>query len=106
MERAVDELVDGNSQGNELETITSVASAVGYSPSSVNRMFTRAFGVSPRQYLSSLMLKKSKLLLMDPELSIEAISSRLGYTNIAHFSRQFKRWAGEAPSSFRNRFHD
>ncbi|SFE76563.1 AraC-type DNA-binding protein [Paenibacillus catalpae] len=105
LEQAVDEI---GSSGNldDKDTVTSVAAAVGYSTSSVNRMFTRAFGVSPRQYLSTIMLKKSKLLLMDPELTIEEISSLLGYNNIAHFSRQFKRWTGESPSRFRGRFHE
>lgn len=88
-----------------MQTIETIAAAVGYSTSSVNRMFTRVYGVSPRQYMSTLMLKKAKLLLMDPNLTVEAVSERLGYRNIAHFSRQFKRWTGEPPSRFRERFH-
>lgn len=106
LERTIDETVDGSREGHEMETIESIAAKVGYSTSSINRMFTAAFGISPRQYMSNLMLKKSKLLLMDPELTIEDISSRLGYKNIAHFSRQFKRWTGESPSCFRGRFHN
>ncbi|MCM3629543.1 helix-turn-helix domain-containing protein [Paenibacillus glycanilyticus] len=105
LEEAVDEMSDSGHL-DEKDTVTSIASAVGYSTSSVNRMFTKAFGVSPRQYLSVIMLKKSKLLLMDPELTIEEISSKLGYNNIAHFSRQFKRWTGESPSRFRGKFHE
>lgn len=87
------------------DTIRKIAAEIGYSTSSVNRMFSRAFGMSPRQYLSTLMLKKSKLLLMDPELTIEDISIQMGYKNISHFSRQFKRWTGESPSDFRHKFH-
>ncbi|WP_201006733.1 AraC family transcriptional regulator [Paenibacillus glycanilyticus] len=105
LEEAVEEAAAAGLM-NDKDTVTSIAAAVGYSTSSVNRLFSRAFGVSPRQYLSTIMLKKAKLLLMDPELTIEEISSRLGYNNIAHFSRQFKRWTGEAPSRFRDRFHD
>lgn len=93
------------SQDAGQDTIRKIAAEIGYSTSSVNRMFSRAFGMSPRQYLSTLMLKKSKLLLMDPELTIENIALRMGYKNISHFSRQFKRWTGESPSEFRHKFH-
>lgn len=42
---------------------------------------------------------------MEPELSVEDVSRRLGYKDIAHFSRQFKRWTGEPPGKFRGRYH-
>lgn len=103
IERTVDKQPDGAESGQE--TIASISAEVGYSLSSVNRMFSEVYGMSPRQYMSTLMLKKAKLLLMDPELTIDEISIRLGYHNIAHFSRQFKRWTGEPPSRFRSRFH-
>lgn len=87
------------------ETVAAVTAGLGYSASSCNRIFRSVYGMSPRQYLSALKLKKAKLLLMEPELSVEAISIRLGYKDIAHFSRQFKRWTGESPGKFRARFH-
>lgn len=87
------------------ETVAAVTAGLGYSASSCNRMFRSVYGMSPRQYLSALKLKKAKLLLMEPELSVEAVSIRLGYKDIAHFSRQFKRWTGESPGKFRGRFH-
>ncbi|MGG1633849.1 AraC family transcriptional regulator [Paenibacillus sp. FSL K6-3182] len=106
LERTVEGAASRRGQEDEMETIKLIADSVGYSMSSVNRMFTQVYGVSPRQYLSTLMLKKAKLLLMNPEATVESISARLGYHNIAHFSRQFKRWTGESPSSFRSRFHE
>lgn len=106
LERTVEGAASRREQEDEMETIKLIADSVGYSMSSVNRMFTQVYGVSPRQYLSTLMLKKAKLLLMNPEATVESISARLGYHNIAHFSRQFKRWTGESPSSFRSRFHE
>nr|WP_059046793.1 AraC family transcriptional regulator [Paenibacillus rubinfantis] len=87
------------------ETVAAVTAGLGYSASSCNRIFRSVYGMSPRQYLSALKLKKAKLLLMEPELSVEAVSMRLGYKDIAHFSRQFKRWTGESPGKFRARFH-
>ncbi|MWV43381.1 helix-turn-helix domain-containing protein [Paenibacillus sp. HJL G12] len=105
LEREIEGALDGSGDRFHAETIASIAAMVGYSTSAMNRIFTEVYGMSPRQYMSTLMLKKSKLLLMDPELSVEAVSIRLGYKNIAHFSRQFKRWTGESPSRFRDRYH-
>lgn len=87
------------------ETVAAVTAGLGYSASSCNRFFRSVYGMSPRQYLSALKLKKAKLLLMEPELSVEDVSQRLGYKDIAHFSRQFKRWTGESPGKFRGRYH-
>lgn len=105
IECTIEDTFEGNREETGVDTIARIAAEVGYSTSSANRMFTRVYGMSPRQYMSTLMLKKSKLLLMDPELTIEDISTRLGYQNMAHFSRQFKRWTGESPSRFRGKFH-
>ncbi|MBQ4899139.1 AraC family transcriptional regulator [Paenibacillus sp. Marseille-P2973] len=103
-------LADADAEGEEpsdlsRETVAAVTEGLGYSASSCNRMFHRVYGMSPRQYLSALKLKKAKLLLMESALSVEAVSARLGYKDIAHFSRQFKRWTGEPPGKFRARFH-
>lgn len=117
LERFVEEPIDGSwdndgeeqaeegSADTSKETVAAITAGFGYSASSCSRMFRSVYGMSPRQYLSSLKLKKAKLLLMEPELSVEAVSMRLGYKDIAHFSRQFKRWTGESPGKFRGRFH-
>ncbi|MNF17229.1 DNA-binding transcriptional regulator AraC [compost metagenome] len=47
------------------------------------------------------MLHEAKVLLDDPSLSISRISGILGYRDIAHFSRQFKRWHGTSPREYR-----
>lgn len=96
---------DADDDGEAGNTVAAIAARLGYSVSTCSRAFRRAYGISPRQYLSALILKKAKLLLLEPSLPVETVSARLGYRDIAHFSRQFKRWTGESPLKFRARFH-
>lgn len=81
--------------------IDDVAAGLGMSTSHCNRVFRHVFGLPPRAFLSELMLQKAKVLLLDDRLPVQQISSILGYRDIAHFSRQFKRWSGQSPSEYR-----
>ncbi|ADO59155.1 helix-turn-helix domain-containing protein [Paenibacillus polymyxa] len=81
--------------------IEGISSELGISVSHCNRVFRSVFGVSPRVYLSELVLHEAKLLLADPQWSVQQIADLLGYGDIAHFSRQFKRWSGQSPTSYR-----
>ncbi|PWV92501.1 AraC family transcriptional regulator [Paenibacillus cellulosilyticus] len=86
--------------------IDDIAEELGISVSHCNRVFRHVYGQSPRAYLSELVLHEAKLLLADPQLPVQTISSVLGYRDIAHFSRQFKRWAGVSPSDYRRQVAD
>ncbi|MCE3202265.1 AraC family transcriptional regulator [Paenibacillus sonchi] len=81
--------------------IDDIAAELGISASHCYRVFRQVFGVSPREFLSEQMLHEAKVLLDDSSLSVSQISSLLGYRDIAHFSRQFKRWYGKSPREYR-----
>ncbi|RKP51590.1 AraC family transcriptional regulator [Cohnella endophytica] len=81
--------------------IGQIAKQIGISESHCNRLFKNAFGISPRQYLSRIVQEEAMRLLRDTTLNVDHISNLLGYVDIAHFSRQFKRWTGESPRSYR-----
>jgi AraC-like DNA-binding protein len=42
----------------------------------------------------------------DARYSLTDISAKLGYADIAHFSRAFKKLTGFPPKDYRNRFLD
>nr|WP_154894292.1 AraC family transcriptional regulator [Paenibacillus xylanexedens] len=91
-------------QGNETDShygIDDIAAELGISSSHCNRVFKQVFGQSPRVALSEMVLHEAKVLLGNPKLSVQSIAAMLGYKDIAHFSRQFKRWSGISPSRFR-----
>lgn len=82
-------------------SVDRIASQLGISPSHCNRVFKQVYGVPPRKYISDLILREAKALLMQAELPIDRISMLLGYRDIAHFSRQFKRWTSQSPIQYR-----
>ncbi|OMF16050.1 hypothetical protein BK127_14435 [Paenibacillus sp. FSL H7-0331] len=86
--------------------IDDIAAELGISPAYCNRIFKKRYQISPRQYLSSLMLQKAKHLLMQKELSIDHVAELIGYRELAHFSRQFKRWTGASPACYRKSITD
>lgn len=81
--------------------IEGIAARLGYSPNHCNRAFQQIYGMSPRQYLSDLIIRHAKLLLLDNSLTVEMIAHRLGYRDVSHFSKQFKRWTGLPPMGYR-----
>ncbi|WP_342435811.1 AraC family transcriptional regulator [Paenibacillus sp. FSL L8-0436] len=87
--------------GSRGDGIEGIAGQLGYSPNHCNRAFRQIYGMSPRQYLSDLIIRHAKLLLLDNSLSVEAIAHRLGYRDVSHFSKQFKRWTGLPPMGYR-----
>ncbi|UUZ84721.1 AraC family transcriptional regulator [Paenibacillus sp. P26] len=82
--------------------IEDIARKLGISVSYCCSVFKDQYGMSPRQYLSLLKLQKAKQLLAQIDLPVDRISELLGYRDIAHFSRQFKRWTGYSPTVYRN----
>jgi AraC-like DNA-binding protein len=96
------ELIEREVQRGGAETSLEAAiRRLGYTPDHGNALFRQVYGMSARQYRSTLKLRRAKLLLMDAQLGIAEVGERLGYASGAHFSRQFKRWCGVAPADYR-----
>ena len=81
--------------------IAEIAKKQNMSRGHCHKIFTRVYGMSPRQYLSQLKLNEAKQLLLGYHLTIEEISNQLGFSSVSHFSRQFRRWTGTSPNQFR-----
>lgn len=61
------------------------------------------FYVSPKQNLLSERMNQAKFLLQSQNYSVGEVASKVGYDNIYHFSKQFKKTAGMSPSEYRKR---
>jgi AraC family transcriptional regulator len=71
------------------------------SPYHFLRVFSRALGVTPHQYLIRARLRRAARLLADPSLPITGIALDVGFGDLSNFVRTFGRAAGVSPRRFR-----
>lgn len=67
----------------------------------LSALFSSVEGITLEQYIIRQKIEKVKELLFYDELSLGAISDRLGYSSIAHLSAQFKKITGQTPTQFK-----
>ena len=77
------------------------ATVAGLSVSTFPRPSGRATGYAPNEYLQRLRLKKSTMLLLNPELSISEIAERTGFSDSNYFCRQFRARYNVSPQKYR-----
>lgn len=77
-----------------------VSGAVGLSPFHFLRMFSKAIGVTPHQYLVRSRLRRAAKLLVEKERSVTDIALDVGFADLSNFVRTFHRAAGMPPRRF------
>ena len=78
-----------------------LARQYGMSPRNFKRRFTDASGETPLNYLQKLRVEAAKQLLEQSSVQIEQVAEQVGYRDVNHFRRLFKRHAGMTPARFR-----
>lgn len=76
----------------------------GMSSRNFKRRFTDASGETPLNYLQKLRVEAAKRILETSAQQVEQVSERVGYRDVNHFRRLFKRYAGETPARYRRQF--
>jgi AraC-like DNA-binding protein len=86
------------------QTVTALASELGMHRVALHRAFKRAYGESLRNDTARGRLAAAAKLLTASDESLAGIAVACGYFDQSHFCRQFKRYAGMAPSEYRKAF--
>ena len=84
----------------ESTDINTVAEFVGVSARTLQRRLAKE-GLGFTQLVDKTRFKNSIPLLKDKNNKLIDVAYDLGYSDPAHFSRAFKRWAGISPREFR-----
>ena len=79
-----------------------LAALAGISARHFERAFRQSTGSSPHAYVMERRLRMARdLLINQPELPVEQITLRLGFSSSSHFSSAFRRRTGFTPTNFR-----
>lgn len=84
-------------------SIEALAAEAGLTPSHFCRVFKRAIGMSPHQYVMKARLDRAQQMLAGTDLSIAQIADCLGFGSQSHFARAFRTFTGQTPSDWRSR---
>ena len=82
-------------------TVKQIAKGIRISERHFRRKFEEVIGVPPQYYTKVFRFRYAMSLLKSfPQASMTDIAYQSGYFDVAHFSRDFKRFTGFAPSIF------
>lgn len=82
-----------------------LAQLSGRSLSTFNREFRKLFNDSPHQWILRKRLQEARDLLITTSLTPSQIYLDLGFEDLAHFSRAFKRLFGKTPTEIKHSKH-
>ncbi len=88
---------------NKRVTATDAASEIGLSRAYFQKVFTRAYGVSPLEFAQSLRLDMAREALAMTDMPISAVALKCGFSEESHFYHFFREQTGMTPGSFRKR---
>lgn len=101
MWRELSEYIDKNLESKL--TLASLAQKCFYNPSYFSRVFKEKFGVSLTEYITRKRLNYAIELLSGTELSLEEISSRVGFSDRNSFYHAFSRYLNSTPTAYRKK---
>lgn len=84
-------------------TLGEVAEKTYVSQWHLSKLLNRHTGQSFSDILNRVRIEKAKELLKDPSLRIGTISEQVGFLDMAHFSRVFKKQEGVTANEYRNK---
>ncbi len=96
--RSRDFLVANIDQPVRLDDTASVACL---SPFHFHRMFARAFGETPHEFLRRQRIERAKQLLARDHVPVTEVCLSVGYESLGSFSTLFRSMVGQSPAQYR-----
>lgn len=82
-------------------TLADIAAAVSRTPTYVTSVLTRTTGKSAGAWITAGRMAEARRRLLHTDERIDVVAERVGYTDVAHFTRMFSRAHGLPPGAWR-----
>ena len=82
--------------------LSDVAAQIYVSQWHLSKLLNKETGQSFSELMNGIRIEKAKELLKDPSLRVSDIAESVGFTDLPHFSRVFKKIAGVSANEYRN----
>lgn len=86
---------------SESVSLHRLADEIKVSPYHLQRVCKRVTGLTPAAYLQKVRLKKAQEELLNSDLEVQDISTRVGYKSTSHFIAVFQKAIGQTPQHYR-----
>lgn len=83
-------------------TLEETASIFFVSKEYLSKLFKQRMGEGFSEYVTTQRMKKAKELICDLKLPIKVASEMVGYMDLAHFYKSFKKYFGKTPGDMRD----
>ena len=85
-------------------TIEELAASVYVSKYYLINLFNKSIGMPPYRYLVEYRLNQSKFLLLNTDMMVGEIASRVGFNSESQYIKLFNQYIGTTPKQFRKKF--
>ncbi|TCC03831.1 helix-turn-helix domain-containing protein [Kribbella soli] len=85
-------------------TVDDLARRVNLSPRTLARRFEQQLGAAPGQWLLAQRIARTRVLLEETELSVDAIATRVGLSSATNLRRRFRAALHTTPSAYRRAY--
>lgn len=80
--------------------LSTLAATIGMGETRMKLLFKQTFGDSIYNYYQKVRMEEAAFLLKQSDYSVSEVGFELGFTNLSHFSKLFKRYFGLTPKKF------
>ncbi|MDF2721719.1 MAG: AraC family transcriptional regulator [Paenibacillus sp.] len=100
----VDAILDRMAENYERNySVEEICRITGYSPSHIQLLFKRMTGRTIIQYQNEIKVYKARDLLQHGNCNVTEAAYQVGFNDVNHFGRQFKKITGRSPSEYMKR---